>query len=167
MVPADVAAQVTKELTIPTVGIGAGVDCDAQVLVWPDMAGLTGGKVPRFVKRYADLRGELLRAAREYADDVRSGTFPAPSTPSSSRPASAALPGLLAPCRRCTTGTARGTPARRSAAAASAAVESPLHPVAHDVPRIQLAPRPPDDAPALVADGVLARFSSNTASPGS
>jgi 3-methyl-2-oxobutanoate hydroxymethyltransferase len=78
MVPADVAAQVTKELTIPTIGIGAGADCDGQVLVWPDMAGLTGGKVPRFVKRYADLRGELLRAAKEYADDVRSGTFPAP-----------------------------------------------------------------------------------------
>jgi 3-methyl-2-oxobutanoate hydroxymethyltransferase len=77
MVPADVAAQVTKELAIPTIGIGAGVECDAQVLVWPDMAGLTGGKVPRFVKRYADLRGELLRAAREYADDVRTGTFPA------------------------------------------------------------------------------------------
>jgi 3-methyl-2-oxobutanoate hydroxymethyltransferase len=77
MVPADVAAQVTKELTIPTIGIGAGVECDAQVLVWPDMAGLTGGKVPRFVKRYADLRGELLRAAREYAEDVRTGTFPA------------------------------------------------------------------------------------------
>jgi 3-methyl-2-oxobutanoate hydroxymethyltransferase len=78
MVPADVAAQVTKELTIPTIGIGAGVECDAQVLVWPDMAGLTGGKVPRFVKRYADLRGELLRAAREYADDVRTGSFPGP-----------------------------------------------------------------------------------------
>jgi 3-methyl-2-oxobutanoate hydroxymethyltransferase len=77
MVPADVAAQVTKELTIPTIGIGAGGQCDAQVLVWPDMAGLTGGRVPRFVKRYADLRGELLRAAREYADEVRSGTFPA------------------------------------------------------------------------------------------
>jgi 3-methyl-2-oxobutanoate hydroxymethyltransferase len=77
MVPADVAAEVTKELTIPTIGIGAGGQCDAQVLVWPDMAGLTGGRVPRFVKRYADLRGELLRAAREYADEVRSGTFPA------------------------------------------------------------------------------------------
>jgi 3-methyl-2-oxobutanoate hydroxymethyltransferase len=76
MVPADVAARVTEELAIPTIGIGAGADCDAQVLVWPDMAGLTGGKVPRFVKRYADLRGELLRAAKEYADDVRSGTFP-------------------------------------------------------------------------------------------
>ncbi|MGY1810926.1 3-methyl-2-oxobutanoate hydroxymethyltransferase [Blastococcus sp. SYSU D00669] len=78
MVPAALAAQVTKELAIPTIGIGAGVDCDAQVLVWPDMAGLTGGRVPRFVKKYADLRGELLRAAKEYADDVRSGTFPAP-----------------------------------------------------------------------------------------
>jgi 3-methyl-2-oxobutanoate hydroxymethyltransferase len=78
MVPAELAAQVTKELSIPTIGIGAGVDCDAQVLVWPDMAGLTGGRVPRFVKKYADLRAELLRAAREYADDVRNGTFPAP-----------------------------------------------------------------------------------------
>ncbi|SDY14991.1 3-methyl-2-oxobutanoate hydroxymethyltransferase [Geodermatophilus africanus] len=78
MVPAPLAAQVTKELTIPTIGIGAGADCDAQVLVWPDMAGLTGGRVPRFVKKYADLRGELLRAAREYADEVRDGVFPGP-----------------------------------------------------------------------------------------
>jgi 3-methyl-2-oxobutanoate hydroxymethyltransferase len=80
MVPAEIAGQVTKELAIPTVGIGAGVDCDAQVLVWPDMAGWSaaGARVPRFVKRYADLRGELLRAAREYAEDVRTGTFPGP-----------------------------------------------------------------------------------------
>jgi 3-methyl-2-oxobutanoate hydroxymethyltransferase len=78
MVPAEIAGQVTKELTIPTIGIGAGVDCDAQVLVWPDMAGYTGGRVPRFVKKYADLRAELLRAAKEYADDVRGGTFPGP-----------------------------------------------------------------------------------------
>jgi 3-methyl-2-oxobutanoate hydroxymethyltransferase len=78
MVPAELAGQVTKELTIPTIGIGAGVDCDAQVLVWPDMAGLTGGRVPKFVKKYADLRAELLRAAKEYADDVRTGTFPGP-----------------------------------------------------------------------------------------
>jgi 3-methyl-2-oxobutanoate hydroxymethyltransferase len=78
MVPAALAAQVTKELAIPTIGIGAGADCDAQVLVWPDMAGLTGGRVPRFVKKYADLRAELLRAAQEYADDVRSGAFPGP-----------------------------------------------------------------------------------------
>ena len=64
MVPADVAEQVTKELTIPTIGIGAGVDCDAQVLVWPDMAGLPAGRVPRFVKQYADLRTVLGDAAR-------------------------------------------------------------------------------------------------------
>src|SRR3712207_2360025 len=78
MVPAEIAGQVTKELAIPTIGIGAGADCDAQVLVWPDMAGLTSGRVPRFVKKYADLRGELLRAAREYADEVRGGVFPGP-----------------------------------------------------------------------------------------
>jgi 3-methyl-2-oxobutanoate hydroxymethyltransferase len=78
MVPAEIAAQVTKELTIPTVGIGAGVDCDAQVLVWPDMAGMTAGRVPRFVRKYADLRADLLRAAREYADDVHAGRFPGP-----------------------------------------------------------------------------------------
>jgi 3-methyl-2-oxobutanoate hydroxymethyltransferase len=78
MVPAAIAGQVTRELSIPTIGIGAGVDCDAQVLVWPDMAGLGGGRVPKFVKKYADLRGELLRAAREYADEVRGGLFPGP-----------------------------------------------------------------------------------------
>jgi len=78
MVPAEIAGQVTKELTIPTIGIGAGADCDAQVLVWPDMAGLNGGRVPKFVKKYADLRGELLRAAQEYATEVRDGVFPGP-----------------------------------------------------------------------------------------
>src|ERR687889_2166487 len=81
MVPAEIAGQVTKELTIPTVGIGAGADCDAQVLVWPDMAGLNAGRVPRFVKKYADLRAELLRAAKEYADDVRGGGVPGPGDP--------------------------------------------------------------------------------------
>jgi 3-methyl-2-oxobutanoate hydroxymethyltransferase len=78
MVPAEIAGQVTKELAIPTIGIGAGVDCDAQVLVWPDMAGLNGGRVPKFVKKYADLRGELLRATREFADEVHGGVFPGP-----------------------------------------------------------------------------------------
>jgi 3-methyl-2-oxobutanoate hydroxymethyltransferase len=76
MVPATVAEQVTEVLAIPTIGIGAGPACDGQVLVWQDMAGLRGGKAPRFVKRYADLRGTLLGAARAYADDVRSGAFP-------------------------------------------------------------------------------------------
>src|SRR4051794_21783107 len=77
MVPAPLAARVTEVLSIPTIGIGAGPDCDAQVLVWQDMAGLRGGKAPRFVKKYADLRGELGRAAAAYAADVASGAFPA------------------------------------------------------------------------------------------
>jgi len=76
MVPAPVAARVTKTLAIPTIGIGAGPDCDAQVLVWQDMAGLRGGRAPRFVKRYADLRGTLKEAAAAYAAEVASGTFP-------------------------------------------------------------------------------------------
>jgi len=77
MVPADVARTVTTTLGIPTVGIGAGPDCDAQVLVWQDFAGLTAGRTPRFVKRYADLRTTLTDAARSYAAEVRDGTFPA------------------------------------------------------------------------------------------
>jgi 3-methyl-2-oxobutanoate hydroxymethyltransferase len=76
MVPADVAKRVTAELRVPTIGIGAGVDCDGQVLVWQDMAGLRGGPAPKFVKRYADLRGVLSDAARAFADDVRSSTYP-------------------------------------------------------------------------------------------
>ncbi len=78
MVPAEVAKQVTHELTIPTVGIGAGPDCDAQVLVWQDMAGLRRGKAPRFVKRYADMAGVLSEAASTFAAEVRGGDFPAP-----------------------------------------------------------------------------------------
>jgi 3-methyl-2-oxobutanoate hydroxymethyltransferase len=78
MVPGDVAAEITKTLSIPTVGIGAGADCDAQVLVWQDMAGLRTGRLPRFVKQYADVRGVLLQAARDYASDVAAGTFPGP-----------------------------------------------------------------------------------------
>ena len=78
MVPGDVAAQVTRELSIPTIGIGAGPDCDGQVLVWVDAFGLRNGKMARFVKQYADLHGTLLEAARSFADDVRGGTFPGP-----------------------------------------------------------------------------------------
>lgn len=77
MVPAPLAARVTEVLSIPTIGIGAGPDCDAQVLVWQDMAGLRGGKAPRFVRKYADLRSELGQAAAAYAADVASGSFPA------------------------------------------------------------------------------------------
>ncbi|HEX2419081.1 MAG TPA: 3-methyl-2-oxobutanoate hydroxymethyltransferase [Micromonosporaceae bacterium] len=76
MVPGDVAKRVTAELTIPTIGIGAGPDCDAQVLVWQDMAGLRTGKLPRFVKRFADLHGVLTDATRRFADEVRGGGFP-------------------------------------------------------------------------------------------
>jgi 3-methyl-2-oxobutanoate hydroxymethyltransferase len=78
MVPAEVAKRVTHELHIPTVGIGAGPDCDAQVLVWQDMAGLRRGKTPRFVKRYADMAGVLSDAAKAFADEVRGREFPAP-----------------------------------------------------------------------------------------
>ncbi len=78
MVPADVAARVTKELDISTIGIGAGPDCDGQVLVWQDAFGLRTGRMASFVKQYADVHGVLLDAARAYADDVRAGTFPGP-----------------------------------------------------------------------------------------
>ncbi|MFJ8913663.1 3-methyl-2-oxobutanoate hydroxymethyltransferase [Amycolatopsis sp. NPDC102389] len=78
MVPAEAAKRITHELKIPTVGIGAGPDCDAQVLVWQDMAGLRRGKTPRFVKKYADLAGVLAGAASAFAEDVRRGEFPAP-----------------------------------------------------------------------------------------
>jgi 3-methyl-2-oxobutanoate hydroxymethyltransferase len=74
-VPATLAARVTHSLSIPTIGIGAGPDCDAQVLVWQDMAGLSP-RVPKFVKRYADLAGTLRAAATAYAEDVTSGAFP-------------------------------------------------------------------------------------------
>jgi 3-methyl-2-oxobutanoate hydroxymethyltransferase len=75
-VPATLATRVTRSLSIPTIGIGAGPDCDAQVLVWQDMAGLSP-RVPKFVKRYADLAGTLRAAATAYAEDVTSGAFPA------------------------------------------------------------------------------------------
>jgi 3-methyl-2-oxobutanoate hydroxymethyltransferase len=77
MVPTELATQITGKLTIPTIGIGAGPNCDAQVLVWQDMAGLTGGKTARFVKRFGDVGGELHRAATQYAQEVASGVFPA------------------------------------------------------------------------------------------
>jgi len=78
MVPGDVAAEVTRTVAIPTVGIGAGPGCDAQVLVWQDMAGLRTGRLPRFVKQYADVHGLLRTAAQDFAADVNAGTFPAP-----------------------------------------------------------------------------------------
>ena len=79
VVPSELAAQITRELSIPVIGIGAGADCDAQVMVWQDMAGLRTGRQPaKFVKEYADLGGVLGDAARRYADEVRSGGYPGP-----------------------------------------------------------------------------------------
>jgi 3-methyl-2-oxobutanoate hydroxymethyltransferase len=76
LVPAELASRVSKELIIPTIGIGAGAGCDAQVLVWTDMAGMNAGPGPRFVKQYANLRASLAEAAGAYADDVRKGRYP-------------------------------------------------------------------------------------------
>jgi 3-methyl-2-oxobutanoate hydroxymethyltransferase len=75
-VPAELGRRVSEALRIPTVGIGAGPDCDAQILVWQDMAGLTTGRMPRFVKAYADVRGGLLEAAGRYAADVAARRYP-------------------------------------------------------------------------------------------
>ncbi|WP_216895037.1 3-methyl-2-oxobutanoate hydroxymethyltransferase [Nocardia alni] len=78
MVPAELAGQVTRKLTIPTVGIGAGAECDAQVLVWQDMAAYTSGKTAKFVKHFARLGDQLREAAATYADEVRRGVYPGP-----------------------------------------------------------------------------------------
>lgn len=78
LVPAELAAEVTRSLHIPTVGIGAGSECDAQVLVWTDMMGLTGGRMPKFVKQYANLRQTMGDAAKAFAEDVIGGSFPQP-----------------------------------------------------------------------------------------
>ncbi|HEX6198319.1 MAG TPA: 3-methyl-2-oxobutanoate hydroxymethyltransferase [Jiangellaceae bacterium] len=78
MVTADVAREITAALRIPTVGIGAGIDCDAQVLVWPDMAGYASGFTPKFVRQFGDVRGVLVDTARAFGDAVADGTFPGP-----------------------------------------------------------------------------------------
>ena len=77
MVPAEIAAEVTAQLEIATIGIGAGAGCDGQILVWTDMMGLGDGRVPRFVRQFASLRSVMLEAATAYRDEVRAGTFPA------------------------------------------------------------------------------------------
>ncbi|WP_286929037.1 MULTISPECIES: 3-methyl-2-oxobutanoate hydroxymethyltransferase [Aeromicrobium] len=77
MVPAPVATEVTSKLQIPTVGIGAGAGCDAQVLVWQDMLGLRSGRAPRFVKKYADLRSVISGAVDQFQSEVADGSFPA------------------------------------------------------------------------------------------
>jgi 3-methyl-2-oxobutanoate hydroxymethyltransferase len=75
-VPREIAARITQELRIPTIGIGAGPECDGQVLVFHDLVGLTQGGVPKFARRYANLAESISRGAREYCDDVHSGRFP-------------------------------------------------------------------------------------------
>jgi 3-methyl-2-oxobutanoate hydroxymethyltransferase len=77
MVPSGVAAQVTKELSIPTISVGAGPHCDGQLLVWSDWAGFTRGRIPKFVKQYAQIGQTLLDAAKQYREDVDAGVYPA------------------------------------------------------------------------------------------
>jgi 3-methyl-2-oxobutanoate hydroxymethyltransferase len=78
LIPGPLAEAVTRELTIPTIGIGAGPGCDGQVLVLPDALGLNPGFTPRFLRRFADLHGVALEGVRAYLDEVRSGSYPAP-----------------------------------------------------------------------------------------
>jgi 3-methyl-2-oxobutanoate hydroxymethyltransferase len=77
MVPSAIAGRVTDELSIPTISVGAGPNCDGQLLVWSDWAGFTRGRIPRFVKQYAQIGETLLEAAREFRRDVESGEYPA------------------------------------------------------------------------------------------
>jgi len=78
MTPSAVAARITQELAIPTLSVGAGPHCDGQLMVWTDWAGLTKGRVPKFVKQYADLRSVIATAAQSFIADVASGAYPAP-----------------------------------------------------------------------------------------
>ncbi len=76
-IPREIAARITEELRIPTIGIGAGPDCDGQVLVFHDLVGLSFGVAPKFARRYANLAETISRAVNQFCDDVRSGSFPA------------------------------------------------------------------------------------------
>ena len=78
MIPAEVAARITAALTIPTISVGAGPHADGQLLVWTDFAGLSTGRVPKFVKQYANLAATLLEAAQAFKTDVDSGNYPGP-----------------------------------------------------------------------------------------
>jgi 3-methyl-2-oxobutanoate hydroxymethyltransferase len=78
MVPSGIAAQVTRELTIPTISVGAGPHCDGQLMVWTDWAGFTTGRIPKFVKRYADIATTLHDAAVAFRTEVDSGDYPSP-----------------------------------------------------------------------------------------
>jgi 3-methyl-2-oxobutanoate hydroxymethyltransferase len=76
LMPAAVAAEITRSIPVPTIGIGAGVDCDGQVLVLPDLLGLNDAFRPKFLKRYASLADDVRSAVRQYAEDVRAGRYP-------------------------------------------------------------------------------------------
>ena len=91
-IPAALGKLVTQRLDIPTIGIGAGPDTDAQVLVIQDMLGLSGERVPKFVKRFADLRGAITEAVGEFMAEVEGGTFPGPEHSYGAGPAAAAGP---------------------------------------------------------------------------
>jgi 3-methyl-2-oxobutanoate hydroxymethyltransferase len=75
-VPPDVAKAITREVSIPTIGIGAGPNCDGQVLVCTDLLGMSRGPSPKFVKRYAAIGDAIIEATKAYAEDVRNGAFP-------------------------------------------------------------------------------------------
>jgi 3-methyl-2-oxobutanoate hydroxymethyltransferase len=77
-IPAELAEKIRDAVKIPTIGIGAGAGCDGQILVIHDMLGLYGDVRPRFVKRYADLGGQIAQAVGEYCREVRAGSFPGP-----------------------------------------------------------------------------------------
>ena len=76
--PSEVASQVTKELLIPTISVGAGPHCDGQLMVWTDWAGFTTGRIPKFVKQYAAIAETLYDAARTFCEEVEAGVYPAP-----------------------------------------------------------------------------------------
>jgi 3-methyl-2-oxobutanoate hydroxymethyltransferase len=92
-VPADVAARVTSAVSVPTIGIGAGAECDGQVLVCTDLLGMSAGHAPKFAKRFAELGTEITDAVRRYAEDVRSGAFPSAEHAYSDVPRAAGGPG--------------------------------------------------------------------------
>lgn len=75
-IPMELAGVITRKLSVPTIGIGAGPSCDGQILVFHDLVGYADGYLPKFVKRYADIHGELRRALTAYAEEVKKGTFP-------------------------------------------------------------------------------------------
>ncbi|MFW6334223.1 MAG: 3-methyl-2-oxobutanoate hydroxymethyltransferase, partial [Desulfosalsimonas sp.] len=75
-IPGDISKEITDSLTIPTIGIGAGVTCDGQILVMHDMLGISAGHIPKFVKKYAELRQNATDGLKTYIDEVRNGKFP-------------------------------------------------------------------------------------------